>query len=155
MPDYSVRLEGLDRLQRKLGADFRPTMRAATLAIAAEIQGKIAPYPPATEANSPARERWYERGYGPRWRTKDGGIAGRKTSETLGRRWAIARYGDIGAKLGNGATYSAFVHSAERQARFHGARGWKTDKQAVEIVRRAGTIVQIMRDAVMNTWKRA
>ena len=151
----NVRLEGLEELQRKLGADFRPVMRGATKAIAAEIQGKIAPYPPATDANSPARQRWYERGYGSKWRTRGGSIAGRKTSETLGRRWAISTYGDIGAKLGNAASYAAFVHDDAKQSPFHKRRGWMSDKGAVEIVQRAGTIGRIMKDAMMHAWRRA
>lgn len=150
MSNFSVRLEGLDDLQRKLGADFRPMMRAATLAIAAEIQGKIAPYPPSTEANQPGSGRWYERGYGPRWTRKDGSTGGRKTSETLGRRWALGNYGDIGAKLGNAASYAPFVHAESDQALFHARRGWLTDRQATDRVRESGVMADIMRDAVMH-----
>jgi hypothetical protein len=151
----TVRLEGLDELQRKLGADFRPVMRGATKAIAAEIQGKVAPYPPATEANSPARQRWYERGYGPKRRMRDGRIKGYKTSEILRDAWTIVNYGDIGAKAGNKASYAAFVHDDAKQAPFHKRRGWMSDKSAVEIVQRAGTIGRIMKDAMMHAWRRA
>ena len=151
----TVRLEGLDELQRKLGADFRPVMRGATKAIAAEIHGKMAPYPEKTEANSPARQRWYERGYGPKRRTRDGRIVGKKTSEMLRISWAITTYGDIGAKIGSRASYSKFVHGAKDQAWFHKKNGWMTDKGAVEIVQRAGTIGRIMKDAVMHAWRRA
>jgi len=148
----TVRLVGLDDLQKKLGADFKPAMRGATKAIAAEIQGKIAPYPPATSANRPAGpgSRWYERGFGSRYQRKDGIRSGRKTSETLGRRWGIQSQGRIGAVLGNLATYSPYVHSAEKQAKIHGKRGWVTDEEAIEKVERAGTIRRIVEDAIMH-----
>ncbi len=66
---YTIRVEGLAEVKKTLGVNFKPAMRQATKAIALEVQGTIAPYPPATIANSPEnpRLRWYERGYGPRW----------------------------------------------------------------------------------------
>lgn len=163
MAGIKVKITGLDELQRKLGADFRPAMRGATRAIAAEVQGVIAPYPKESEANKArafgsafsistrkAANRWYERGYGPRWARKDGGVGGTKSSETLGRRWGIKRSGRIGAVLGNIASYAPFVHSDEKQAKFHGRRGWVTDKDAIKKVEQAGTIKRIVSDAVMH-----
>ena len=153
----SIKIAGLDELQRKLGADFRPAMRGATRAIAAELQGEIAPYPPTTEANRPRSDiatrralPWYERGYGTRYLLKGGGMGGRKTSETLGRRWGIERRGSIGSVLGNIASYSPYVHSEEKQAKFHGRWGWVTDEDAVKKVERDGTIKRIVSDAVMH-----
>jgi len=47
------------------------------------------PYAPPTLANSPdnPKRRWYERGYGERWKRKDGSIGGRATSGQMGDRW--------------------------------------------------------------------
>jgi len=151
MPGATVRLVGLEELQRKLGRDFKPAMRGASKAIAAEIQGEIAPYPPATSANRPAGpgSRWYERGFGPRWTRKDGSTGGRKTSETLGRRWGIKSHGSIGAVLGNIASYAPYVHDHEKRAKFHERRGWVSDREAIEDVERAGTIKRIVRDAII------
>jgi len=148
----TVKLVGLDSLQRKLGADFKPAMRAASKAIALEIQGEIAPYPPATSANRPKGpgSKWYERGFGTKWMLKDGTVRGKKTSQTLGRRWGIKGKGAIGAVLGNIATYSPYVHSHEEQAKYHGKRGWVTDEKAVERVERRGTVRRIVEDAVMK-----
>lgn len=50
----------------------------------------------------------------------------RPTSETLGRRWAIWSKDRMTVYLGNNATYARAVHDAEKQAKFHAARGWKT-----------------------------
>ncbi len=156
----TVRIVGLDDLQRRLGADFKPAMRGATRAIALEIQGEIAPYPPSTEANRPrsslATRRalpWYERGYGTRWHRRDGTVGGRKTSETLGRRWGIKRSGGTGAVLGNIASYSPYVHSHDKRAKFHKRRGWVSDEEAIKDVERAGTIERIVRDAIMHALK--
>jgi len=152
MAGATVRIVGLEELQKKLGADFQAAVRGASKAIAAEVQGKIAPYPPATGANRPGGpgSRWYERGYGPRWRRKDGSLAGRKTSETLGRRWAIERRGGTGAVLGNIASYAPYVHSHEERADIHKKRGWISDQEAVQAVERAGTIERIVSDAIMK-----
>ena len=151
----SITIQGLDRLQRKLGTDFKPVLRGATKAIAGAIEGEIAPYPPTTAANRPrsniATKRtlpWYERGYGTRWLRRDGSIGGRKTSQQLGRSWGIKSKGSIGAVLGSRATYSPYVHSHEKQAKFHGARGWVTDKEAVEKVVKRGDVQKILSQAV-------
>ena len=157
----TVRVVGMESLQRKLGTNFTPAMRGATKAIAAQIHGVIAPYADETISNSPSQRRWYERGYGPRWRRADGSIGGRKTSETLGRRssitggpgWSIRKLGSIGASLGNIASYAPFVHDAKKQAGFHGARGWVTDEAAVNRVLKSGTVEKIMRDAVRKAMR--
>lgn len=144
-----IRIVGLGAVQRKLNIDLKPALSAATKAIALEIQGEIAPYPPSTIANSPSNPtgRWYERGYGPKWRVKSGAVHGRATSQTLGRRWAVKQRG-LGAVLGNSATYSPFVHDKNKQARFHGARGWVTDATAIENVIRSGAARRIIGQAI-------
>lgn len=145
---------GIEEIERKLSVDLGPAMRGATKAIAAEIQGKIAPYPRSTSANSPAGpgSRWYERGYGPRWMRKDGGVGGRKTSETLGRRWGITSH-RTSATLSNKASYAVYVHGAEKQARFHSRRGWKTDKWAIKQVWQDGTVEKIIDWAIQRAMR--
>lgn len=109
-------------------------VKAAIKAAALHIKGKISTYPPATIANTAANPggRWYQRGYGPKWNTRDG-VHGRKTSETLGRRWSISSTdGGMGATISNNASYVEYVHDDQKQAGFHGARGWKTARQVAE-----------------------
>lgn len=129
----SISLDGLDeileRLRRlnKLNA-LKPALRAG----ATHVKGVIAVYPPASEANSPTQQRWYERGYGTKYRRKDGSIHGRKTSKTLGRRWTVSIIeGGLGAKVGNNVHYGPYVQSDEHQASFHSVRGWKTDEDVI------------------------
>lgn len=152
---YGIRIVGLREVQRTLGADITPAIKAATKAIALEVQGEIAPYPPATIANSPSnpKRRWYERGFGPKWVLKNGAVHGRKTSETLGRRWAVKQRG-VGAVVGNPASYADVVHDADKQARFHGQRGWVTDKEALMRVIRSGAIQRIVTQAIMGALRR-
>lgn len=107
--------------------------KAGLKAGAAHIEGKIKPYPAASEANSPANDRWYERGFGSRWKRKDGSIGGRKSSETLGRRWTIkAKNNGLTVMIGNNASYAPFVHDKDKQAAFHQRRGWKTAQDVVK-----------------------
>lgn len=153
----TLRIVGLDKVQRMLGVRFEPAMQAATLAIAQEIQTTVKPYPPATIANSPSNPtgQWYERGYGPKWRVKDGAVHGRRSSQTLGRRWGIKRSGAIGHVLGNLATYSGYLHAKKTQARWAGQRGWITDEDAVQTVHRSGAIQRIMGQAIVGAMREA
>lgn len=152
----SIRIEGLDRVQRMLGTDFAPAMQAATKAIALQVQNEIAPYPSATIANSPSNPsgRWYERGYGPKWRTKKGETHGRRTSQTMNRRWGIKRSGPIGHVLGNAADYSGYLHSRRLQARWAARRGWTTDEEAIRQVVRSGAVKRIVGQAILGALRR-
>lgn len=162
---YGIRIVGLKEAQRLLGVDLKPAIQAATKAIALEVQGEIAPYPPIVSHSG--RRSWYERGYGPKWMTK-AGVHGRPTSQTLGRRfgllgalpavgkggWALVAKGSMGHVLGNSATYAGLVHSKERQARVHARHGWVTDEQAMRQVIASGAVKRIVTQAIMARLRR-
>lgn len=132
----TIEIKGMEAIQRKL-RDLQPreyaigTMQASV----ALLKNEIAPYPPATAANSPMARRWYERGYGNRWLRRDGSIGGKRTSQTLGRRWTtkVEQQGMRGV-VGNNVTYGPFVQSAARQTWYHKRTGWRTDEQAIQRV---------------------
>ena len=127
-------IRGLDRLVIKID-NLRSlrAVKAALRASAVHVKGKIARYPQASEANDPSQRRWYERNYGPRWRRRDGSIGGRKTSQTLGKRWAISeRNQGLTQVIGNNADYAPFVQDADRQAWFHKQRDWPTAQGVLE-----------------------
>jgi hypothetical protein len=153
---YSITITGLKEAQRLLGANFDSAMQSATKAIALQVENEIAPYPPATEANSPGnpKGKWYERGYGPRWQRKDGSVGGSKTSQMLGRRWGIRPFGRIGTLVGNTATYAPFVHSQEDQAAFHGRRGWKTDHAVLSRLLASGRVRAIVLASIRGAFRR-
>lgn len=142
-----VVVTGLEEVQKALGQDLRPAMRHAAMAIGEAIRGKVAVYPTKRPSTTPGR--WYRRGYGPMWRRKDGSIKGRRTSEQLGQRWSVKQKG-TGAVVGNAASYSGWVQSAESQAAVHRASGWMTDEKAVEEVGKSGDVERIVGDAVVN-----
>jgi hypothetical protein len=102
---------------------------------ALHLKNAIAQYPAASEANRPTGYpgHWYERGYGPRWARKGGGAGGRRTSETLGRKWTVAkRNGGLTAVIGNNVSYGPYVQDRGKQAEFHARRGWRTTDDVVE-----------------------
>jgi len=98
------------------------------------------PYPPPTIANSPdnPKGRWYERGYGERWRRRNGSIGGRPTSGQLGDRWTRttetlgedevdATVENIAQNAISGAYYPTYVQGeVEDQSRVHQSIGWKS-----------------------------
>lgn len=132
----AVYVKGLDQLLRKVDSvqGLRVAVRVLR-ASAVHIKGKVATYPAATIANQPGAypKRWYERGYGSKYARKSGGVGGRKTSETLGRKWTIAqRNGGLTQVIGNNVSYGPYVQDEKKQARFHGARGWKTTQEVSE-----------------------
>ena len=164
MADAAVHIKGLDRLKRALNGDMRKLSRIVTFPVAQQVKERVAKYPGPTGANAPGRRpSWYERGWGTKWPSNPkrrwsperlernvqygGSWAGVKDSETLNRSWNVGRRG-WGSYVGSKASYAPVVHNYEGQAKFHGARGWKTDKQAVDEVSRSGVMDRIVNQAV-------
>lgn len=136
-----LRIEGLEPLIKKIKTveQLKGLVRALRVA-ALYLKGKAASYPPSTAANSPQRERWYVRGYGPHWRTKGGDVHSRKTSQTLGRKWTVgAQNNGLTAVIGNNVTYGPYVQDPDQQASHMKAIGWKTTE---EIVNENQTVVE-------------
>lgn len=131
-----IHIAGLDRLYAKFRTieGLRPLVDEIQ-ACGIYLKGKIAQYPRATFANAPGEypSRWYQRGYGPKWALKSGGVHGIKTSETLGRRWTKdSRDNGLTAVIGNNTSYGPYVQSEEDQTIFHGVYGWQTDEDIVK-----------------------
>jgi hypothetical protein len=124
-----LEIRGLDHLMKKLESLGQLKFAVAALkAGALHIKGKIAQYPPASEANTPSTGSWYKRSYGQYY-----GKRLIRKSETLGKKWTIAsRDGGLTQVIGNNVSYGPYVQSAKFQAWFHKKRGWKTDEQVIE-----------------------
>ena len=158
-----VTVKGVERLTRALNGDMRRALRIISYPVAQRVKTVVAKYPKESEANRPGRRRWYERGFGPKWRSAPdkrwnpnrlkraviygGNWAGVRTSETLNRSWAVGRRGN-GAFVGSRASYSPEVHHHADQADFHKRRGWVTDKEAVDRVVSRGEVDRIARMAI-------
>lgn len=132
MSDFTIQISGLSNWQRALRSDLGGAINAALTAVAEEGRDLISPYPPAPPRT---RDRWYERGYGPRWRRKDGSVGGRKTSETLGRRWTVASKSRTKVALINTASYAGYVHDSQEQAQRMKQIGWRTERDMEQALR--------------------
>lgn len=144
-----VSIELSQSLIRVLSADLERMASDISFAVAAEAQNKIAPYPPASEANNPANRRWYVRGTGGFYRRVDGSIVQTSSSETLGRHWSLHRR-QSSTEVRNNARYVRYVHDKNFQAKFHARRGWKTNDGVVEQMQRDGTIERIGKQRVRH-----
>lgn len=153
----AIRVKGLAEVKRMLGADYKPAMRAATQAIAKQIEGEVARPPgPVTLPIEWASERQRRfvmarkrrEGMGP---YKRGSSAG---SQDLLHSWAVSRSGDVVAKLGSRASYAIYVHGALRQQPFHRNTGWVTDEAALRKVVASGAAKRIVAQAVIGALRR-
>ena len=115
----SIRLEGLPKLQKKLGR-----IRAAELfkgigqAVGEDIKSKAGVYP---SEPAPANPNYrYVRGSGTMY-VPTGYI--RKTSERLGTRWSVSVRG-FRTYIENLASYAVYVHGTFQTA-LHKRTGWK------------------------------
>jgi len=147
MLEGSVEVTGLDELQKTLGTDLRRAIRAASMAIGEAIRGYLAVYPAQRASANP--NHWYERGYGSKWRRKDGSVGARATSEQLGPSWGVETKDD-GAVVGTRVSYAPYVQSEEEQTGWHQGTGWITEAQAVQKVEQSGVIQEIVADAVVK-----
>lgn len=160
MSQLTVKVQGADELVRALGGDVKKAIQRGAHLIAAEVKREVAEYPALSDANVPrsfnalysiksrkALNRWYQRGYGTKWARKDGTVGGARTSEMLNRSWGVRRL-PLGAFVGSKASYAPVVHHWKEQASFHKRRGWVTDRDAVERVRKSGKMDRIMQQVV-------
>lgn len=151
---YSITVKGIDKIIRNLQADPKKAISAGLKAVATELQTIIQVYPPETIANSPENPRgqWYQRGYGVRWKKKDGTVGGKPTSGQLKKRWHIKNQSATSVLLYNQASeygrgtdwYSGYVHASEKQAGFHAKRRWITDETAAKKVRKMSKLTQVI-----------
>jgi hypothetical protein len=139
--------KSFDEVAQQLSRNLAPEVGASMLAIGAEIQDRLAPYPAAPARKAEAR-RWYERGYG--WRTKSG-KGDRAVSEQMNRRWDIQPKG-LSAEVVNLASYSGGVQGKDQLAIFKRI-GWPNETEVVAEVENDGTVVREVEDAIRRTFK--
>lgn len=136
--DINFRIEGLEDAVRKMDKlRSLEYLKAILKAAIVHLQGKIAKYPPSSEANAPSSapgSRWYERGMGTHYiRVRDGGHSIYRTSEMLGRSWTVGSENQgLTWYTGTRVSYARHVQDREKQAYFHKARGWITAQDVVE-----------------------
>lgn len=115
--------------------DIMPAFKSGMYAAGIYLKGVISEYPASSVANQskPYPGRWYQRGYGTRYIKKSGGMGGKKTSETLGKRWTVKKSNaGMTVTVGNNTSYGKWVQGHTKQTKFHNARGWLTTGDVVE-----------------------
>jgi hypothetical protein len=70
----------------------------------------------------------------------------------LNRSWMVGQ-SMRGAFVASLASYAPAVHHYKEQATFHKRRGWVTDKDAVEKVRKTGKMDRIMEGVIHRILK--
>ena len=158
-----VKVEGLDALKRKLGADWTQPIQAGTQAIGEEIRNVIAPAPGPSHSpviwGTEKSRRWYFANRRKKKLPLQYTRGSDAWSQTMEKSWTVRPEGQIGVVVGTKATYAPWVQShaklpsGERQTRQHKATGWVTDKTAVERVRHGGKALRIMR-TIIQKWLR-
>lgn len=136
----SIKIEGVDRLVRKLGAAEGVTHLVSPMRRAlARLQRRMADYPPQRPGSR------YVRGRG---MADSNGVVRNLTSEQLGKRWTTRldrAANGLRGRLGNNASYAPFVQSQRFQARIHQGR-WQTDEQVMN--QEAAGIVRDFQQAI-------
>jgi hypothetical protein len=149
----SVKIEGLNELIAKMQRVKDGAYVTKALKVGGErVRDKTGKYPPAGDANNPSNKRWYERNYGPKWRTVDGAVKGKKTSEMLGKKWYVNAY-KYSVAVGNKVSYAPYVHGDNSQAKNMGDKGWK--KLGATAKEQAKEIVKDIQAAFVQMWKNA
>ena len=124
MTNITITITGLEPIVKSLGEIGAAKWLKALLKASAKIIGDRTGVYPAPVPT-------YQRGWGPIYAS--GRRSKKKTSENLSKQWYV-KSTDFAAEVGNRASYSEFVHG-EKQASFHGARGWRklSDEVAREV----------------------
>lgn len=159
MPDEptNIRIEGIDRLLKKLGRMGSAVYKPAIAEAATHIKSVLEVYPPRRYGKQPfktARQRAYVM-----WALNEGlieipyrrGLS--PGSQALGRRWTI-EFRDNGktAIVGNNVRYGPLVQGADTQSRYHQLTGWKTDRQVA--TEEAPAVKEILARHIREAWRK-
>lgn len=127
-----MRVEGIDKLLRKLKRLGPPTYRPAIAEGAAHLKSAIATYPPRRHGPQPPktmRQRLFLI-----YAIENGLIdVPYRRKGSLGRRWTVEfRDEGLTGVVGNNTPNAKYVQGHEDQSLYHEETGWKTDRQVVE-----------------------
>jgi hypothetical protein len=139
----SIRVEGLDKLLKKLDKLGSGVYRPALAEAGAYIKNIMASYPPQITGRAQPFKTRRQRAF-VMAALREGLITVpyRRTGG-LGRRWTVVlRDGGKTAVVSNNAPHARLMHAAGDQAQFHAAGGWKTDKQVAQ--EEAGAVKAIL-----------
>jgi hypothetical protein len=143
MSNPELRIEGLDKLLRKLDKMGPGVYKPALAEAGAHIKSVMAAYPPQITGRKQPPKTMRQRLF-LIWAIAKGIITiPYRRGGILGKRWTVEfRDGGKTAVVGNNTKGGKFVQGAADQSRFHAAGGWKTDKQVAK--EEAGNVKEIL-----------
>jgi len=145
MSDATIEITGALELAERLGVDLTPAIQAASLAIAAEAQDRIAPYPAASGRRQAFTSMKQRRGFFARLHRGQIQVPYRRSNDVL-QRWKPEAQG-LGAVLRNTSPHAPLVHGHDTQAAYHKGT-WKTDEGVAEEIENDGTAERIAEQAI-------
>lgn len=140
----------LEALAKRLATDLKPALQASTLAIALEVQDRIAPYPTPSRKSQPFKTAKQRRGFFARLRSGKITVPYPRQNDVL-NRWSPVPTG-AGTALRNTSPHAHLVHSQREQADYHKGT-WTTDKGIADEVQNDGTATEIVEQAVAGALK--
>jgi len=138
----NIHIEGLAQALGSLDhAKVQYALAQAVDFVTGQVRIRMAVYPPETAANTPGPDGWYQRLFGPRWRTASGALRGKNTSERLQFSWRqsvispLSQVVDtLSPRTGRPVTYEAFVVGEDTQSEVHRQHGWHTTESVAQDV---------------------
>jgi hypothetical protein len=144
MMQFSVHLEGIEKLLKDLNVPLKPVLKEITYAVGELVQKEIAVYPGASSspviwASERQKRFYFAMRYAAGLSTKyDRGSDA--MSKQLLNAWKVSHHGATDALVDNKASYGPWVQNDLYQSAQHKATGWITDEQAVKKVERSGDV---------------
>lgn len=154
----SISVDGLAELQALITINLRPALFAACVAIAAEAQNRIAPYPAPRHAPQPFVSAKQRRGFFARLKKGEITVPYERRGAAGGDlgRWRIVQSQGAGqVSLVNDGPAAKLLHGARTQTKYHAATGWKTDKGVADGIADDGTAGRIVEQAVAAAFSKA
>jgi len=140
----TIHVEGLEQAINSLDQPkVKHALSQAVDLVTHQVMIRMAVYPPESAANTPGPYpgRWYQRLFGPRWRTASGSLRGKNTSERLQQSWRqsvispLSQLVDtLSPRTGRPVSYVGLVVGEGTQAEVHRQHGWQTDESVAQEV---------------------
>jgi hypothetical protein len=147
MMQFSVHVDGIEKLLKDLGIPLKPVLKEITFAAGELVQKEIAVYPgsshsPVLWASERQRRYYfamrYAAGLSPKY---DRGTDA--MSKQLLNAWKVSHHGATDALVDNQTNYGPWVQNEIYQSAQHKATGWITDEKAVKNVEKSGDVERV------------
>jgi hypothetical protein len=147
MMQFSVHVDGIEKLLKDLGIPLKPVLKEITFAVGELVQKEIAVYPggshsPVIWASERQRRYYfamrYAAGLSPKYDRGSDAM-----SKQLLNAWKVSHHGATDALVDNQTNYGPWVQNEIYQSAQHKATGWITDEKAVKNVEKSGDVERV------------